>query len=182
MSSQPRFLQLAEELHRLADFLASNAIQDREKEPSLAPDSSSALWTNSTPSVVTAKSAFKEALSEIDILVNGPLDYIRDWLGAHIDLASLHTMLDFKVIDAIPMKGSISLSALASKTGLNQQKLGRMLRLLACQRFTTEVADDEFSHTVVSATLVQDPELRAQFETQSVSSTSINAYPLISLR
>lgn len=166
MAASPRFLQLANEVQYLADVLAGYAAKENMSSPSLEPGEPTALWSTKAHAVTTAKSALKEAIGELSILVNGPLDFLKDWLGVHFDLAALYSVLEFKALDAIPLRGSASLESIAASSRLEKDKLGRMLRLLACQRFTCEVADDEFAHTVISAALVEDPELRAQFEMQ----------------
>src|SRR6202043_1971713 len=96
---------------------------------------------------------------------NGALDFLRGWLGVHFDLAALHVVLEFKVLEHIPLgdNGSVALPELAAAVGIDAGKLGRLMRLLACQRFLQEPEDDRFAHTPASAALAADPELVAQF-------------------
>ena len=108
------------------------------------------------------KAKLVAAATSLQTLVMGPMAFHRNWFGSHYDLAAVQILLEFHVLENIPAKGTIDLDTLAKASGLDPDKLGRLLRLVGTQRYVDEPYLGVFQHTVLSETILRDELLRAQ--------------------
>jgi len=133
-------------------------------EPSFLEDTPRELWEDGSLDLASTKVSLVEAAKTLIRLVEGPMLWIDDLLLTPYDLASFQVLLECNVIDAIPLEGSISLSDLSKAVSIDEDRLGRMIRLLVTQHFLSEISEDIFVHTYLSALLVKEPELKALVE------------------
>jgi hypothetical protein len=77
------------------------------------------------------------------------------------DQAALAVLNDFNVWDAVPLHGSASYFDIASKTGVPEDLLRRVLRHTMTLRIFTETEQGELCHTATSATAVRRPALKS---------------------
>ena len=80
--------------------------------------------------------------------------------------------LDFNFFEAVPLEGSVLLSEIAKTVGMDEDRVGRVMRLLASQRVFVESQPDVFRHTATSALVASDKAIKASIAMQLVSLTS----------
>ena len=107
------------------------------------------------------RTSLKEAANDLIRLVNGPKNLTRSLVSTLYDLAALQIALEYKVFSAIPLNHSISLSELSKAVGMDEDRLGRIVRLLATHRIFIEPEAGVFGHTATSALLAKDSEVNA---------------------
>ena len=73
------------------------------------------------------------------------------------EIVAVRTMMEFDVLNAIPMPGSISLADLSAKTQVQESLLERQLRLLVGTGFLDMSDDFEYKHTKFSDAYRQVP-------------------------
>jgi SAM-dependent methyltransferase len=105
------------------------------------------------------RNQLNDAAFDLLLLVNGPKIHARKLLVQCHDLAAYQIAFDFEFFKTVPREGSMSLAAIAEKTGLDIDRTGRVLRFLASQRVFREVEKDTFAHTRISYMLNADEEL-----------------------
>ncbi|KAI0013980.1 S-adenosyl-L-methionine-dependent methyltransferase [Xylariaceae sp. FL0662B] len=102
----------------------------------------------------------RTSLEDLQRLVEGPEKFYRHFLMRGYELAAFQIALDFDLFTFVPAKGDISLEELASKAGLDKDRIGRVVRLLITHRFFQECRPGFISHNSFSIAL-QDEELRS---------------------
>ena len=169
MSSQTDLLGLAVDIAAYTKQIVDKLSKSSCGQPNFAVDSPRELWENPQLGLKEVKSKLTEAANTLLTLVNGPMIFHRNLFGTHYDLAALQIMLEFNVLESIPVKGSIDLGTLSTKVGIDKDKLGRLLRLLGTQRYVEEPQFEVFQRTVLSEVLLRDELLKAQGSVQCVA-------------
>lgn len=116
--------------------------------------------------------SLNEAARDLLALVNGPKNTLRSLIFSHYDLAALQVALDRRLFDYIPLPSdagqttspqAASIAQIAAQAGMDEDRTGRILRLLATHRIFEEVANDSgsFKHTTYSMLLAQDSDFNA---------------------
>ncbi|KAI9814557.1 MAG: hypothetical protein M1827_003112 [Pycnora praestabilis] len=75
------------------------------------------------------------------------------------ETASLRAMLQLGVLSQIPRHGSISARELASKTGVDETLLIRLMRVITATGTVSEVKQDEYAHTRFSLAYIEGTEV-----------------------
>ena len=169
MSSHTDLLTLAVDITVYTKHIVDQLHKSGHGQPSYAVESPRELWENPKLGLKDVKSKLTDAANTLLTLVNGPMLFHRNLFGVHYDLAALQIMLEFNVLENIPVKGGIDLGTLSAKVGIDKDKLGRLLRLLGTQRYVEEPQFEVFQHTVLSEVLLRDELLKAQGSVQSAS-------------
>lgn len=128
--------------------------------------SQSSTIPDSDTTIDGLKKALHEAAQDIQTLVVGPKIALRALYGTHYDLAAHQVALEFDFFGKIPLKGRITAVELAKETNLSHDIVSRVLRLLATQKIFQEVAENEFTHTMLSTIVAEDNDLKASFHMQ----------------
>ena len=116
--------------------------------------------------------SLNETARDLLALVNGPKNTLRSLIFSHYDLAALQVALDRRLFDHVPLPsdepGTISPAAasiaqIAERAGMDKDRTGRIMRLLATHRIFEEVSGESgmFKHTTYSALLAQDSDFNA---------------------
>ena len=176
MSSQTDLLGLAVDITTYAKQIVDRLRESGHGQPSYAVDSPRELWENPKLGLKDVKSKLTDAANTLLTLVNGPMLFHRNMFGVHYDLAALQVMLEFNVLENIPVKGSIDLDTLSAKVGIDKNKLGRLLRLLGTQQYVEEPQFEVFQHTMLSEVLLRDELLKAQGSVQLASPVNGECY------
>ena len=71
-------------------------------------------------------------------------------------MTSLGILIDFDVPSLVPFEGTISIKELASKTGLSEDKVTRIIRYAATNFIFQEPSPGQVAHTATSAALARD--------------------------
>jgi hypothetical protein len=156
-------LQLAEQIQNLTASIVSHLSQNDHSEPDFTPDSHP-VPDDATYQIL--RDSLNDAAYDLVFLVNGPKMHGRYLACQPNDLAAHQVAFSFNFFDAFPVGESITLSDLALKTGIDEGRAARILRLLCARRWFREVQKDEFTHTSVTAMIAQEPEIRAAFAYQ----------------
>lgn len=115
-------------------------------------------------------------------LISGPKVVYRHLFLGHYDFAAYQVALDFNFFNLVPLDGTISVSALAEKAGMDADRTQRIIRTLATQRVFEEVpvqGGTAFKHTAASALVAQEPLLKDALSMQYVVSFSRRLYQLL---
>ena len=114
-----------------------------------------------TPDVQKIQARLRAQLEDLQLLIDGPRTFYRHFLMRGYEIAAFQIALDFDFFTLIPSEGDIPLEDLASRAGLDQDRTGRVIRLLLASRFFQESKPGFFSHNSFSVALRQDDEIRS---------------------
>lgn len=165
MASKSEILQNAREVLKRAEQIVSYLEKNNHDEPSLKPTSCS---IPNDAAYEALRIPLNNAAEELLRLVNGPLNWLRLFFCTHHDLAAWQVALDFEFFKAVPLEGSISLSEMAKVVGMDEDRIGRVMRLLVTQRVFVEVETDMFQHNATSALIAKDEAINAVIAMQYV--------------
>jgi hypothetical protein len=161
MTTQPSpgILAIAQEIfgetYLLSQWLKVNSIV----EPSLAVGSSTELWTSKAAEIEQAKSNIIGLANRLTKLVHGPHDFLHEFISPNWDLGALYTVLEFNILEQIPLDSQAHVSSLAAQ--IPENKLLRILRLVSCEDILEETSIGTFRHTSISEELVRDRQFRS---------------------
>ncbi|KAL8656995.1 MAG: hypothetical protein Q9226_002366 [Calogaya cf. arnoldii] len=186
MAPQSQLLKLAEDIHNKTYQIVKTLRDRSQSEPNFESDSPII-----DPRIETLadyeelKNAVNEAANDLLLLINGPKTFLRTFLTTHYELAAYQAAIEFKFFENVPRTGSIHVGKLAQTVGMDEDRTGRFLRLLATQRVFKEVKEDYFAHTAASMALAIDPEVNSaagmqmdeMFKAASETSNAIRANP-----
>jgi hypothetical protein len=163
MASSSSILGLSETVQRLGREITQHLADTHQPEPTFESDSSrvnpSSVYNN-------LRDQLNTAVNDLLLLVNGPLQFFLNLQLSQFELAAYQVALEFEFFKHVPVDGEISLSDLAQLVGFDEDRVGRVLRLLSTQRVFKEVREDVFKHTHSSALLATTPSLCATLLTQ----------------
>lgn len=161
-SSEPStMLELATgifgQVYRLDEHLKSNSIS----QPNLDVGASTELWTSQSTDIENARNIILGMTKQLTKLLVGPHEFLHEYISPNWEHGALYTLLEFDVLENIPLDGKAHVSLLASRSGLLERKLLSLLRLIACEGILDEVDDGVFSHTAISEEIVRDEKFKA---------------------
>ncbi|MCJ1262591.1 hypothetical protein MMC22_002461 [Lobaria immixta] len=185
MAPQSTLLQLAEEIHSKTYDIVKHLKAHQQEEPNFEVTSPVIDPKVESAKYEALKNAVNEAANDLLLLVNGPKTFLRTFLVTHYELAAFQTAIEYKFFEKVPLEGEVHVTKLAESVGIDADRVGRFMRLLATQRVFKEVREDIFAHTVVSATLATDPEVNSaagmqmdeMFKAASETSNAIRKNP-----
>lgn len=169
-SAQPCLLELTKQLQdesaKLVSLIESSDIQ----EPSLKPSCTTTLWQEPLSKLEKSRNRVVLLSRLIAQVADGPQRYLWECVGGvHYTNAALAVLLDFNILKQIPLDGSATTPELAQKSGLAEDKVLRLLRVIACDHIVFEIEEKTFAHSAISARLIRDEALRALMQVQYVS-------------
>ncbi|KAK3985986.1 putative O-methyltransferase [Cladorrhinum sp. PSN332] len=145
----------------LATYFASRSLALPTFSPS-PPVADSQNSFNADPAYRNLQGTLRTLLSDLNLLIDGPAESIRQISLRPHETGAFQIAIEFNMFTIVPVSGeSIPLSEIASKAGLDENRTGRILRLLATNRFFVEPKPDHFAHTVFSAEVARDEDSRA---------------------
>ena len=115
----------------------------------------------STPDFQKLQTRLRTHLEDLQLLVDGPPRFFRHFLVRGYEIAAFQIALDFGFFTLVPVEGDIFVEDLANKAGLDQDRTGRIMRLLITHRFFQESKPEFFSHNSFSIALQRDDEMRS---------------------
>lgn len=143
--------------YQLEKFMKEKSI----KEPSLAVGTSTELWSSHMTEIATAQTNILDLTKKLTKLVYGPHGFLHEYVSSNWEYGALYTVLEFDILEKIPLDGEMHVSELAMLSGLPEDKLLRILRLVACEQILEETSDQAFCHTVISEELVMNKKMKA---------------------
>ncbi|KAK0513795.1 hypothetical protein JMJ35_003517 [Cladonia borealis] len=166
-SANSGLLATAKQIHNETALLVQQLQLVSIEEPSAEPNCATALWETHNSSIKAASNRIVALSRSLAQTIDGPKRYLWEFVGgAHYTTASLATILEFSVLEKIPLDGEAHVSHLAQACGLGEDKLLRLLRMIACDKVVYETRDSYFRHSSISAVLVTDKYTRALMEMQ----------------
>jgi hypothetical protein len=167
-ASNSTLLSLAEQILDETYSLVKRMKQASIKEPSLEAGSNSDLWLSPITYLNDQRNELEEGkrtiyglTKQLTNLLNGPHEFLHEHVSSNWDHGALYALLEFDVLEKIPLDGSVHVSDLAAQAGLPENKLLAILRLSACDGIVKQVSDRIFAHTAISEELLKDPTFKA---------------------
>ena len=114
-----------------------------------------------TPDFQKLQTQLKTQLEDLQLLIDGPPRFYRQFCMRGYEIGAFQVALDFEFFTLVPADGEISVGDLASKAGLDQDRVGRIMRILITHRFFQESKPNFFSHNSFSICLQKDDEIRS---------------------
>jgi hypothetical protein len=156
-------LGLAKEIQRLTTHIVTDLSANTVPEPSFDINS---YTIQETPKQIDLRCRLNDAAGDLLRLVNGPKNDARTFMCKQYDLAAWQVACQFYFFEAIPENGTASIREIAKKTGIDEDRTGRFLRILATDRVFEEVEKDVFKHTSRSVLYLRDKQWRDVMEYQ----------------
>ncbi|KAL9104579.1 MAG: hypothetical protein Q9163_000501 [Psora crenata] len=159
MAPQSELLRLAEEVCSNTYEIVKHLRRHHQEEPTFDPGSADIDPYGESRHYQALRASINDAANDLLLLVNGPKSVHRTFLTATYELAAYQIALEYKYFENVPLEGDIHVSKLAEIVGMDVDRTGRVLRMLAALRIFEEVAEDRFAHSAVSAVLAIDENL-----------------------
>ncbi len=155
---------------QISAYLASNSYP----EPSFSIDKGA---VPESPEYEALRAPLNDAALDLLRLINGPKNTLRSLIFSHYDLAALQVALDRRLFDHVPLPSETvsehdisgaTVATVAAGAGIDADRTGRVLKLLATHRIFEEVGGEGsgFKHTAQSALLARDPDFYATADMQ----------------
>jgi hypothetical protein len=178
-------LQLAQSVLKTTSTIVRQLQNTNQEEPSF--DQNSPFIQGDTDFEAT-RIELNEAAISLLRLVNGPVNEFRRIHLIHCDIAAYQAALELQFFRHVPLDGKISLSDIAHKAGMDEDRCGRIIRLLATHHIFNEVETDVFGHTAGSALIARDTDMEAMllmqydelYKASTATSTCIKDAPFVS--
>lgn len=151
-------LKLAEQLQELTSSLVLHLKAQHHPEPDFTANS---YPVPDDATYQSLRDSINDAAYDLTFLVNGPKMHGRHLACLPNDLAAYSSACSFDFFNLIPAGGTLSLSELAQKAGIDEGRTGRIMRLLCTRRCFQEVEKDRFAHTSYTAMIRQEPEIKS---------------------
>ena len=153
----PDLLQLAESIKASTEKIIEYLRTSGQQLPSFSQTSRAIIPSSDFNA---SRVDLNDAATDLLRLVNGPLNEFRSFFKTQYDLAAYQIALEFHVFESVPLDSQISLFDLAGKVGFDEDRLGRILRMLATHRVFNECERNVWEHTAGSALIATDNEVR----------------------
>ncbi|KAJ4376391.1 hypothetical protein N0V83_001674 [Neocucurbitaria cava] len=181
---QSTLLELATEVQQLTTQIVNDLTEKKLKEPTFETDSET---IPETPEQIGFRARLNDSARDLLRLVNGPRNDARTFVCYLYDLAAWQVACEFNFFEAIPETGTANIKEIAEKSGVDEDRVGRFLRMLATDRVFEEVEKDVFKHTSRSVLYLKDKQWRDVmhyqvdefFKAASETSASIKESPSV---
>lgn len=170
-------LALANKIRDQVDYLDSHLEQNSIAQPSLAVGASTELWSSHSTDIESARNSIFGLTRQLTKLLAGPHEFLHEYISSNWEHGALYTILEFNILEKIPIDGTAHVSLLASQSGLPEKKLLSIIRLVSCEGILDEISEGVFGHTTISEELVKDKRFKAFIGFQYVC--SIKLRPLL---
>ena len=162
-------VSLAQSILDNATRLDAHLRETSIKKPSLEVGASTELWSLHSGEVENARNNIIGFSKQLNKLLTGPHGFLHDLISPNWELGALYTVLEFDILEMIPLDGELQLSDIATRSGLPEDKLLTILRLIACEHILQERPEKVFRHTAISEELVHDANYKAFLGFESVA-------------
>ena len=169
-SDPPTILALAEKILGQVSDLNDYLSQESIAQPSLAAGATTDLWSSNSTDIQSARTNIVGFTKQLTTLLAGPHEYLHEYISPNWEHGALYTLLEFDILEKIPLNGSAHVSKLALQSGLVEKKLLSILRLVSCEGIIDEISEGNFAHTAISEELVRDEKFKAFIGFQYVPS------------
>ncbi|OJJ68006.1 hypothetical protein ASPBRDRAFT_58580 [Aspergillus brasiliensis CBS 101740] len=160
----PTIRELATQILALCIQLEQTCNEADIPPPSLYADTKTSFWSDSK--IAATRTTALGLLEELTLLIQGPQEFLHEFVSSHWDHAALYAFLHSKTLEYIARSGRASIHDLESQSSIPADKLVRILGLLRCRRIVDEPEKGIYTLTAVSVELVKDSDSRAWLEFQ----------------
>ena len=184
---------LAQQISSLSSQIAAHLAVNSLSDPSFSAEAEAGTVPDTTE-YEALRAPLNDAALDLLRLVNGPKSTLRTLFFSHYDLAALQVALDRRFFDHVPLPSdgsrhvpTAAVTEIAAKAGMDEDRAGRILKLLATHRIFEEDEGEEgrYRHTAASAAFARDTAFNATADMQmddmlkavSETSTLINESP-----
>mgnify|MGYP004518523523 CR=1 FL=1 len=157
MKAECSLLQLAAQVQQLTTQIVQDLAVKKLPEPTFEVDRGT---VPETPDLKDLRAQLNDAARDLLRLVNGPRNDVRTFVCYLYDRAAWQVACEFNFFEAIPVGECASIKDIAVKAGMNEDRVGRFLRMLASDRVFEEVEKDVFKHTSRSVLHLEDKQWR----------------------
>jgi len=105
--------------------------------------------------------AYTQAAEDTILLAKGPMQWLRHFFCAHHDLGAWQIALRFGFFTTVPLDQPMSISDLSATAKMDEDRAGRVMKLLATQRCFHEIEENVFEHTALSAFVARNHDIHA---------------------
>jgi ubiquinone/menaquinone biosynthesis C-methylase UbiE len=156
-------LRLAQTVLQATSAIVKDLEKTNQPEPTFSQDSS---VIKGGDDYEATRIQLNDAAHDLLSLVNGPLTEFRAFFTTQYDLAAYQIALELGLFGIVPLGGSITLSELARKVPMDEDRCGRVVKHLASQHVFHEIEEDVFEHSAASALVAKDSDIEALLLTQ----------------
>ncbi|KAF2123516.1 sterigmatocystin 8-O-methyltransferase precursor [Dothidotthia symphoricarpi CBS 119687] len=150
-------LRLAQEVQQLTTLIVNDLTAANVSEPSFKTTSEP---IPETPEHISLRARLNDSAKDLLRLVNGPRNDARTFVCYLYDLAAWQVACEFNFFEAVPEDGVAHVKEIAEKSGVDEDRVGRFMRMLATDRVFEEVDKDVFQHTARSVLYLKDKQWR----------------------
>jgi hypothetical protein len=161
VSDSATMLAPVEEIFGQTYVLEKHLKENSITEPSLAVGASTELWSSPSKEIATARTSIFGLTKQLTKLLYGPHGFLHEYVSSDWEYGALYTVLEFDILEKIPIDGQVHVSELAEQSGIPENKLLRVLRLTSCEQILDEVSEGFFRQTAISEELVKDKKFKA---------------------
>ncbi|KAI1748151.1 S-adenosyl-L-methionine-dependent methyltransferase [Xylaria castorea] len=151
------FEQLSSIVSQNAAVLSRNLESQNVSSPTVQDINGQSLSEIDSVAATELANAARELLA----LVQSPSQQLNLLAFSMHDTASVGALIEFNIPELVPLEGTISLSELAAKAGLLEDKLARIVRYAITNFIFHEPNPGHIAHTALSATIARSPQLTA---------------------
>ena len=167
--NQSQLICIAEDILSHTKKLVACLSDRSAAPPSLEVGARSELWTTHDRDIQKQCTALRGLMQQLDKLVEGPHGFLHEYVSINWEHGALYALLEFGVLEQIPVEGAIPIARLSKQSGLPSEKLLRICRLAACAGILREIEEGIFAHTAISEELVRDTGFRSFIAFQCVN-------------
>ncbi|KAJ5711074.1 hypothetical protein N7488_005230 [Penicillium malachiteum] len=112
---------------------------------------------NAPSEIQQARRSILSSISQIQILLNEPADFLQQLATQNQYLSCIHWLGEFQVLACIPLSHSVPFEDVAELAGIPESHLRRVVRMLATAGFLEEPEPGYVAHSTISAQFVTRP-------------------------
>ncbi|KAF2728791.1 O-methyltransferas-like protein [Polyplosphaeria fusca] len=177
-----QLLQLAQQIQDLTSKIVSDLSAHQIPEPNFTPSSTE---IPETPETAHLRASLNDAATDLLRLVNGPRNDARNRICTLYDIVAWQAACEFGFFDAVPEDGGASISEIAVRANVDEERVGRFIRILATDRIFEEKEPGRFWHTARSVVFLRDRQIRdavhyqvdEYFQAAAQTATSVKQTP-----
>lgn len=161
--------QLANDILDQCSLMEKECQRTETPPPTLDAGANTSFWMDTSADLAKSRTQTLGLLERLTILLQGPHDYLHEFVAPNWDHGALYAFLQLGVLEHIASSGGhATLVDLSRKSGVPEDKLSRIMGLLRCKNIVRMPSDDVFALTAVSEDLLHDGDFRAWVEFQWV--------------
>jgi hypothetical protein len=160
-SSSTSLLVLAEEILVETSLLVKHLKENNISEPSLAIGAPTEFWSSHALVIEKAQTNIFGLTKQLTKLLRGPHGFLHEYVSTNWEYGALYTLLEFDILEMIPIGEKLHVSLLAKQSGLQERKLLNILRLVTCEDILEEISEGTFGHTAISEELVRNQKYKS---------------------